>query len=260
MFQSDEEIYITIVITTYLMIFLVVIIVISIVKYQNKLKKHIEEVNLLKNLYQQEILKAQLEMQEQTFLTISQEIHDNIGQILSLTRLNISTIKIEDQASTIRKIATSKELLDKAIDDLRDLSKRLNIEYLSQQSLSELLKFQLNIIEKTGLYTTFLEVNGEEYPLNAGKKLIVFRIAQEALNNTIKHAKAENISITLDYLPDKIILGIKDDGKGFGSGIPQTGIGIHNMYHRAKLIGADFSLQSRIDKGTIAKLILHINS
>jgi signal transduction histidine kinase len=219
-------------------------------------------MNTLKNTYQQEILKAQLEMQEQTFLTISQEIHDNIGQILSLIRLNISTIRPYDTAMAERKINTSKELLDKAIEDLRDLSKRLNTEYVSQQSLSDSLNFQLSLIQKTGLYTTALELHGTEREMEPEKKLIVFRIAQEVFNNIIKHARAKQILVTMMYLSGELLLKIEDDGIGFevtshdGKVASRSGIGTHNMYYRASLIGGRFTLQSSPGKGTVAQLTL----
>jgi two-component system, NarL family, sensor kinase len=254
--------YFEIALATFLMIALIISVIVSIVKYQNRTRKHFLEVHNLKNIYQNEILKAQLEMQEQTVRTISQEIHDNIGQILSLIRLNISTIKAEENSPSERKIITSKELLDKAIEDLRDLSKRLNTEYVSQQSLADSLRFQLTLIQRTELYETTLEVHGPERPLEPEKKLIVFRIAQEALNNILKHAEAKNISVLVMYLPGKIILSIKDDGHGFEAAAgqkpdePVKGIGTTNMHYRANLIGAEFSLQSKPGEGCLAQLIL----
>ncbi|PSR56827.1 hypothetical protein AHMF7605_26680 [Adhaeribacter arboris] len=235
--------------------------------YKQRLVAYLREKEELKIIFQNEKLKAQLEMQEQTFLSISQEIHDNIGQILSLTRLNISTIKPDDYAATEHKIITSKELLDQAIEDLRDLSKRLNTQFVTQQSLSASLQFQLNLIQKAGYHTTTLEVHGEEeVTLDPEKKLIIFRIAQETFNNILKHAEAKHISVVLVYLPDKTILSIKDDGHGFevadkvDAQVPVKGIGTYNMYYRARLIGAEFSLQSQPGEGTLAHLVLPATS
>jgi len=235
--------------------------------YQQRLAAHLKEKEELKILFQNEKLKAQLEMQEQTFLSISQEIHDNIGQILSLTRLNISTIKPDDYLGTQNKITASKDLLDQAIEDLRDLSKRLNTQYVSQQNLSASLQFQLNLIQKSGYIATSLVVHGEENGnLDPEKKLIVFRIAQEALNNIIKHAQAKNIAVVLVYLPDKTIISIKDDGQGFemptqtDTPASDKGIGTYNMFYRARLIGAEFSLQSTPGEGTLAHLVLPVSS
>jgi signal transduction histidine kinase len=256
-----SDVLLIVVIGTIIFLLLTFLIIILTFLYQRRRYQYQEEVLIIQENYQQEILKAQLEMQEQTFLNISQEIHDNIGQILSLTRLNISTIDPNSPTEMEQKITDSKALLDKAIQDLRDLSKGLNNKFVIQQSLTESLSFQLNLINKTGLYNTKIDVQGEEKAINSEKKLIIFRIAQEAINNIIKHADAKNIWITLKYLPDKIILNIEDDGKGFevsdvlGKGLPQKGIGTHNMYYRANLIGGQFSIQSNFNTGTIAQLI-----
>lgn len=216
----------------------------------------------LKDTYQQELLKAQLEMQEQMFRNVSWEIHDNIGQLLSLIRLGISTIKAEEDSPSKRIINSSKELLDKVIEDLRDLSKKSNMEYVSQQSLAELLRFQLRLIQRTDLYITTLEVHGEERQLDPEKKLIISWIVQEALNNIIKHTSAKNISIVLMYLSKKIVLSIEDDGHGlndldvFNRDETLNEIGTNIMYHRAMLIGAKFSVQNTLGKSSFIKIML----
>ncbi|HEY4651335.1 MAG TPA: histidine kinase [Pontibacter sp.] len=230
--------------------------------YQKKRQLHAEEVSSLVEAYQKEILKAQLEMQEQTFLSISQEIHDNVGQVLSLVRLNISTLENAAKESATQKITTSKELLDQAIQDLRDLSKRLNSNYLAQQSLSELLRFQLGLIGKTGAVDTSFEVVGNEWGLEPEKKLIIFRIAQEALSNILRHADADAISSRLVCYPDKMTLNIADNGKGFqvaghtaANGQP-NGTGTLNMRYRARLIGASLHIESTPEAGTVVSLEL----
>lgn len=224
--------------------------------YQKKRLQHQEEVKGLIDAYQKEILKARLEMQEQTFLSISQEIHDNVGQILSLVRLNVSTLGKAESVAAEQKILSSKELLDQAIGDLRNLSKRLNSKYVAQQRLSSLLKFQVDLIRKTGVADTYFEVLGEERMLNPEKKLIIFRIAQEALNNVIRHAEASILTAKLEYRSEKTILSISDDGKGFTvpdktakNGLSQ-GTGTYNMYYRASLIGAKLRIQSTRGEGT----------
>jgi signal transduction histidine kinase len=205
-------------------------------------------------------------MQEQTFRTISQEIHDNIGQVLSLVRLQISTVNPIDLSATEQKITSSKELLDQALDDLRNLSKQLNPEHVGSHPLSGLLRSQLDIIRKAGLHETHFEMHGEETPLDPGKKLIVFRIAQEALNNVLKHAAARNISVVLMYLPDKTLLSINDDGRGFetsASPDPDAlpgGLGMRNMAYRAGLIGAQFHVQSNPADGTLVQLTLPMSN
>lgn len=233
--------------------------------YQQKRFQHKAEVLRLQEAYQKEVLKAQLEMQEQTLRNISLEIHDNIGQILSLVRLHISTMKQEDNTCSEEKILISKELLDQAIQDLRDLSKQFNAEFVSRQLLSELLQFQLKMIQKTGLLDTRFEQHGNERSMNPEKKLIIYRIVQELLNNVMKHARADAVAVSLTWYPEALLLCIEDNGKGFkvrgkpGKGIAESGLGIKTMQHRATLIGATLTIDSAPGKGTRARLLLTNN-
>lgn len=233
--------------------------------YQKKRLLHQKEVSDLVDAYQREILKAQLEMQEQTFLSISQELHDNVGQILSLARLNISTLVSDTTQVAVPKLTTSKDLIDQAIQDIRNLSRRLNSKYVTQQPLSELLKFQLELIRKTGVVDTSFDLTGQELSIAPEKKLIIFRIAQEAINNIIRHAQADAIAVCINFLSDKIILNISDNGRGFNqnnSAAPVMsmagGTGIANMHSRATMIGAKLNIESTLRAGTIVLLELPI--
>jgi signal transduction histidine kinase len=260
MYEAKQEIFFVVIAGTALFLALVVSIFIFLVLYQKRSYKHLVEKLEMQEAFGKEILESRLEMQEQTFLNISQEIHDNIGQILSLVRLNVSTIDPANPENTAKKIATSKELLDGAIQDLRDLSKRLNSEYLNHQTLPEMLRFQLELIHKSGGYATNLQVTGTERSFDQDKKLIIFRIAQEALNNAIKHAKATSIAINLDFLPDRSVLKVIDDGVGFevNEAADKTktakSVGSYNLKYRANLIGGDFVLKSKPGQGTLAQL------
>ncbi len=241
---------------TALLLLLGVFIAFMTLTYQKRRLKFHKQLRDLSETYQKEILKAQIEMQEQTFLSISQEIHDNVGQTLSLVRLNMSTLEDKGSAIFQPKIRDSKELLDLAIEDLRHFSKRLNSNYASQQSLSELLSYQLGLIEKTGAFKTSFSTVGKEHRLDPEKKLIIFRIAQESFNNIIKHAEASLITVQLIFTEENLKLGISDNGKGF---VPSSlsfsknisqGTGTYNMEFRAKLIGGSLQIESKIAAGT----------
>ncbi|KAA9345645.1 sensor histidine kinase [Adhaeribacter soli] len=253
-----QEILIVIGAGTVLLFGLAVFIFLFMVLYQKKRFTHLLEKSAMEDEFNREILHSKLEVQEQTFLMISQEIHDNIGQILSLVRLNISTLDLANATKTESKISTSKELLDQAIQDLRDLSKQLNSEYLNHQHLPELLQFQLDLIRRSGVHQVNFQIQGQEYEVQQDKKLLIFRIAQEALNNAIKHASAANLEVSLNYLPEKLLLQIKDDGIGFNPQPAESsqGTGAFNLQYRAKLIGATYSINSEPSRGT--RIILEI--
>ncbi len=226
--------------------------------YRYRKNKMLFEKEQMEISFQRELLRTQLEIQEQTLKNISQEIHDNIGQLLSLAKLNLATTDIEQKEMVQQKIHDSHHLVSKAIQDLRDLSRSLNTDYVSEMGLLRSIEYELEMIQKTGVIKTKLEVSGQVYKLNPQKELILFRIVQETLNNIIKHAKANVISIFVTHNPSYITLKITDNGRGFDVTDLDNpdrenvshGLGIRNMYNRAKLIGADFQLNSVIGKGT----------
>ena len=264
--QEDFQVIFIVVIGTLLLILLVAFIVMSVYFYQRAQHKHRDAMEDLKNTVQKEILIAQLEIKEKTLNTIAQEIHDNIGQVLSLAKLNLNKVLTTDATVDSEKINSTKELIGKAIQDLRNLSKTLNTPYIGDHSLSQLLQPDIDLIDKMGDYKINLQLAGVERLHSSQNQLIIYRIIQEALNNIIKHAKGNQIDIILNYLPDSFHLTIKDNGVGFetsrliSSGKSGNGSGIYNMQNRARLIGGDFSCESKPGVGTILKLILPFNS
>lgn len=261
MFAQDKEIIVAVITITCLLIVLVGIIVAAVVQYQSRARKHLQEVSNLKILYQEEAIKAQIEKEEQILTRISQEIHDNIGQILSLAKLNLNTLNLDNCDPEIRsKALATKDLVGKAINDLRQLSKSLNSIHLSQNSLSHSLKLEADIINKIGLFNLKFETKGEEKTFEPQKQLIIFRIAQEALNNIIKHSHAHNISVCLEYDDKFLNFTIEDDGVGFNVSDDalrnQKGTGVGNMVHRGQLIGAKIEIDSVKGRGTIIQLTM----
>ena len=113
-------------------------------------------------------------------------------------------------------------------------------------------------------YETDFQITGTETILDPHKSLILFRIAQEVLNNTIKHAKATRISIFLKFTSELFILTLTDNGTGFAMSNSQPkdlsdkGSGLSNMYNRAKLIGADLQIDSHPKTGTKASITLSL--
>lgn len=209
----------------------------------------------IKATFSQTLLQTQLEIQEQTLKNISQEIHDNIGQALTLAKLNLNTMP-PTGADVQEKITTTKELVSKAIVDLRDLSRSLNTDYVANMGLEKAIGYELTLIAKSSNIKTQLDTIGQSYRLTKQKELILFRIVQEVLNNTLKHAGASSIQALIKYGEASLDLSISDNGKGFDAAAIKTGqqhsngLGLHNMPDRAKLIGAACEINSTPGAGT----------
>jgi signal transduction histidine kinase len=222
--------------------------------YQKKSIAFSSEKKLMETKFQQELLLSQLEIQEQTLKNISQEIHDNIGQTLSLVKLNLNTIDMEKPAVIPQKVDNSKQLVGKAITDLRSLSKKLHSDSILAAGLLKAIEFELGLVEKSGVFQTSFKINGDPVILDAQKELILFRIVQEAMNNIIKHAHASTIGISANFAHNHLQLLIDDNGNGFKLPLEQgdinRGIGLRSMENRVKLLNGQFAIETALEKGT----------
>lgn len=256
--RLSEEVSLIVIGSAFLLIVAVGIIVLVLV-YQRKQGQYVQEKAALQAAFEKELLKAQLEMQELTLKNISQEIHDNIGQTLSLAKLNLNTIHPEKAAALQEKIANTKELVSKAILDLRSLSKTLHTEAVLQSGFVEAVETELRLIEKAGTFHTAFSVSGTPVLIDAQKELILFRAVQEALNNAIKHSGAAKIEAHLWYMPSELQVAVRDNGKGFNANGPEsnTGSGLRNLRNRAKLIGGALQI-TPLQPGTEIRLNLPI--
>ena len=257
----SKEVTIIILASVFLIIVAIGIIVLILV-YQKKQLQYIGEKKQLKVTFEKEILESKLEIQEQTLKNISQEIHDNIGQVLSLVKLNINTMNCNEPVQIQTKINDSRQLITKAIQDLRDLSRSLNTDYIVDAGLAKALEYELDMIRKTGVYKVSFNIEGKQYRLGNQKELILFRIVQEVLNNIMKHAKATLIDVKLLFDPALFTLKIVDNGVGFNTSriehndYSKLGLGVRNMHNRAKMIDTHFQITSAPKQGTSIVLTL----
>jgi signal transduction histidine kinase len=262
MLESDHEIYVAAVASASLMVFLAGVVGYAIFKYQRRMQLHFQEISRMKAAYEKELLRSQLEIQEQTMQTVAQEIHDNVGQLLSLIKINLGTLPPTDDPQAVEKLVNTSAYLNRAIGDLRGLSKALSGEHRLRAGLVAALRAELDAIRDTGVVETALTQIGDETRPDPRHELILFRIAQEMINNALKHARAKNIRVSLDYSVGRLNLTIADDGVGFDTGrvIAQSGggSGLPNIQTRAKLIGADVTIRSAVGRGTTTVLSLPI--
>lgn len=237
--------------STYLLIAFVCFVILLAYLFTARKNKLLREKKIMQTQFEQELLRTQLEIQEQTLKTISQEIHDNVGQVLSLAKLNLGTLP----NSTDPKVQDTKELVSKAIKDLRSLSHSLHSDVIAELGLQQSIANELNIIGNTQVFETELKTTGPVFKIDSQKEMVLFRIVQEALNNCIKYSAAKKITVVLQYQPQLFTLQVQDNGKGFNAH-ENIGIGMKSMLNRAQLIGGTFSLKSTEGQGTVVTVEL----
>ena len=238
---------------------LALFIILFTILFTRRKNKLIKDKLRMQSEFQQTLLQAQIEIQEQTLKTISQEIHDNIGQVLSLAKLNLNTFEKTENITNQTKIDNTKQLVSKAIVDLRHLSRSMYGDQLQELGLPAAIDNELTILQNTKQYKTQLEVKGDVYKMEPQKETIIYRMVQEAINNCIKHARAKKIIVNLLYESDNFSLNIQDDGIGFDPkalSALTNGMGLKSMQNRASMIGGACTIQTEINKGTMISFSL----
>lgn len=255
--ETNYEVIIVIIAAIAILLFLGVMFLFM-ATYYNKRKRRMEiEKKEMQSSFQNELLKTRLEIQEETFRNISQEIHDNIGQALSFIKLNLNTVDGRLPDDVRDKLIESKNLLSKSIQDLRDIARSLSPDFMNEIGLTGAIHQQLQLLEKTGEYKTSLSIDGNVYKNEQQRELVVYRIVQELLNNIMKHADASEVNINMQYHTDKLIISVTDNGKGFDTELLKaeennTGLGLRNMLNRMTLISGFITISSKPGEGTTA--------
>jgi signal transduction histidine kinase len=210
--------------------------------YDKKSKEYLLDMDNIKLTHDKNLLSTQVEIHEQTFENIAREIHDNIGQKLSLIKLNLNTLSLNQSGKDLDKINLSANLISTVISDLRDISKSLGSDSILANGLVKAIENELGQLSNSGKYEIVLDVHGEQIFLERKKELILYRIVQEALNNIMKHADASNIFIDIHFEEEILLIKIQDDGTGFISGQNQNGAGLKNMQKRVALIDGEVEI------------------
>ncbi len=197
--------------------------------------------------FEKAIAETQIEIREETLRNISWELHDNIGQLLTLAKIQVNVA--QDDPNKLQEVT---DTITKSLIELRSLSKLINPDAIKSLSLTEAITMEIERFNRLQFIQATITSNQEVKVLDDKAEIIIFRILQEFFTNTIKHSKASNLDVHVHYDEEKLIINAKDDGIGFDIGNTQTkqGIGLSNMQNRGKLIDADVKLTSKKDQGT----------
>jgi two-component system, NarL family, sensor kinase len=220
-------------------------------KRKNQHRQQLLEIN---SQYEKTLLESQLKIQEETFRVISQNLHDNIGSTISTAML----LLYKDDQTTADELESNRKeslnMLDRVVDDLKNISRSLNADYLEDIGLSEAIRQRMEQLGRSKKYEIDLNMNDMPQRLNSQKQVLLFYIFQEIINNIHKHARAKKISVNLHYGKDELMIQIKDDGIGMNiaefENTNAKGSGLINMKHHATLMSANLSIQSENRNGT----------
>ncbi|MCH5598368.1 sensor histidine kinase [Niabella ginsengisoli] len=232
-------------------------IIVLLMAYKKRDYKHLKEKRLLEEDFNSQLLHSQIEVQEQTFSQIGKELHDNVGQLLSTSRMLIGLAERKLKTPP-DALLTANATIGEAINELRSLSKSLDKDWLSQFNLIDNLKTEVIRMNAGSSIKVSLEIQSEP-DMPSSRQIILFRIIQEAIQNALKHSSCDHIAIHLNKNNRHIEIIVADDGSGFKTGIFNKGMGLKNMQYRTKLLGGSIRYQST-EKGTSIIILIPENS
>lgn len=180
---------------------------------------------------------------------ISWELHDNIGQLMTLAKIQAQNAKDKPE-----KMEEAASIIGNALQELRALSKSINPESLRSRNLMDALQHEVNRLNRLNFIKAEFKVTGKPFALNKKEEIILFRILQEFFSNTIRHAKATKLTLQLNFNHNHLNIRAADNGVGFDK-TSHEGIGLKNMQKRAELIQANLDLTSVKNQGTELNLI-----
>ncbi len=203
-----------------------------------------------------------LHVQEKERKRISRELHDEVGQALTVLNTNLGMLQRNgamDSALLKKKIANTQMLLAQTMKTVHRFARELRPAMLDELGLLPALRSCLkNFAERTGLHVRFAASPEAEH-LNDDQKTVVYRVAQESLTNVAKHARASRVTVSLRKLSRGLQVEIKDNGKAFKvdrwlSGKGGKRLGLLGMRERVRLVNGRFAVKSRPGKGTTVSM------
>jgi two-component system sensor histidine kinase UhpB len=193
--------------------------------------------------------------QEAERLRVAQELHDEVGQNLTAALLQLARVRRHAGPQLEEEVEAATETVRANLDDLRRIAQRLRPQALDELGLtSALSQFSARLSAQAGIDIE-AHLDGHLPPLTREEELVIYRVAQEALTNVVRHAGATRSELVLERAPDRLTLRVTDDGRGFNGADAPSG-GIRGMHERAALIHADLRIGPREGGGT--EVVLHV--
>ena len=205
-----------------------------------------------------ELAQQLISMQENTFRSISRELHDEFGQVLTAIGAMLQRTARRDFAEDDRgraELREIQEIVQATLEKVRTLSQALHPVALDEAGFESALDAYLPRFEKQTGIVTRCEKDGASREVDRGLAIHLYRVMQEALNNVARHSKSPTAAVRLRFLPDSVVLEVEDRGVGFGNRNRQRhGMGLVSMRERAEMVNGRVEFLDREGGGALVRL------
>lgn len=221
-----------------------------------KMEQSIKEQEIQR---EKELAEARIQIEDKQRYEIGQDLHDGVGQMLALINMYIGMLRSNGNLSP-KELKDLEGAIQKTIEQVRNLSRLLAPPELEDIGLRESIRELINscsIMKKPSFKLEIYPIE-EDYNLNMNKKRMVYRVVQELLNNTFKHAEAERVQLKLSFDKKNFYLYYEDDGQGFDKNKIKKGIGLDSIESRIKYHHGALKMESKPGKGSKTTITLPI--
>ncbi len=199
-----------------------------------------------------------VQAQEEERKSISRELHDEIGQMLTGLRLeirNLEELRTSPGPAFQEHLAEARNLAERTLRAVRNLAMGLRPSMLDDLGLAPALQWQVREFSRLNGIPATAEIDGDLHKLPEEVCTCVYRVVQESLTNCARHAQAKNVHVTLHGSRSRIVMTVKDDGIGFdSSGAPSRGLGLIGMEERVRELRGKMAISSLPNRGTLLEI------
>ncbi len=221
-----------------------------------KIFKYMKRVEDSRRQTEKMFLNTIIQTEEKERKRFAKDLHDGLGPLLSTVKMSVSSLSQMKKDEASREIVENTEIvINEAIKSLKEISDNLSPHVLNNFGLVRALNNFSNKINITKTIRINLESNLKDERFDSNVEVVLYRVVCELINNTIKHAKAKKIDISLTKADDYLTIVYQDDGKGFNVArvIEQpasSGMGFSNIYSRINSLKGEINIESEHKKGT----------
>jgi signal transduction histidine kinase len=222
------------------------------IRWNRQLFEQLGELSQQRSDLAQKLISSQ----ESTLRSISRELHDEFGQILTaIGSLLTRSAKSLPEGSPLRNdLGEVRDIAQTTLDNVRSLSQALHPVMLDETGLESTMDWYIPTVEKqTGIDISYVKT-GVPFAVDGNAAVHIYRVLQEALNNVARHSGARDAQVRLKFFPDGLELEIEDHGKGSESPATPTGIGLVGIRERAELLGGSIEFKRPSSGGTLVRL------
>jgi len=230
----ETDLALTLVLSTLALLFLLGGIVLLLVLVHNRRMLHRAELAEAARDREHAVIAAEREATQHTLQELGRELHDNLGQLLAVANLGLSSFR--SQAPPDQQLSLAQDALVQAMDETRRLGHDLNSDLWQHRSLVDVISAEAERLERVARVRVLLLVNGTIPTLPADTNTILFRVFQVIITNALKHSGASQLEIELSAEPS-FTIRIADNGKGFDKERTEVHAGLLNIHKRCALIG-----------------------